>query len=189
MAHKSVWTGLLALVVFVALGACTSAYQIRGSSIDPPLPAPAIELLDSSGQPFSLKDQSGKIVLVYFGYTSCPDVCPTSLADLKETLADLEPEEADSVQVVFITVDPDRDTPEKTQTFLGLSGSIETLEPIWKAYGVTREIDTETVTAAGYLVIHSARLYLIDQDGNLRITYSYSTPPEDIAKDIQYLLK
>lgn len=198
MARKSVWTGLLALVLFATiLGACASPYQIRGSSIDPPVPAPAIELLDSSGQPFSLNDLTGKIVLVYFGYTSCPDVCPTTLADLKETLSYLDPQEADSVQVVFITLDPDRDTPEKIQAytalfnsdFLGLSGSIETLEPIWKAYGVTREIDTETVTAAGYLVIHSSRLYLIDQDGNLHITYSYGTLPEDIAADIQYLFK
>ena len=104
MARKSLRISLLALVVLAAaLGACTSPYQIRGSLIDPALPAPPIELLDSSGQPFSLDEQTGKIVLLFFGYTSCPDVCPTTLADLKQTLAYLEADEAEKVQVVFVT--------------------------------------------------------------------------------------
>lgn len=198
MPRKSFWIGILFFAVLaIVLAACVPSYQIRGSLIDPPLPAPSVELLDSAGKPFSLNDQRGKIVLMFFGYTACPDVCPTTLADLKQTLAFLEEEEAAKIQVVFISLDPDRDTPEKAQfyaslfnpTFLGLSGPIETLEPIWDAYGVFREIDEETVTAAGYLVTHSARIYLIDQDGGLHVTYSYGTPPEDVAKDIQYLLK
>jgi len=196
MPQKSFWIGLGVLaVIVIALLTLSPPYQIRGSVIEPSYPAPEVELSDSQGQAFSLKDQRGKIVLMFFGYSSCPDVCPTTLADLKQTRAYLE-EDADATQVVFITLDPDRDTPEKIQAytslfapdFLGLSGSMEDLEPIWKAYGVFREIDEETITAAGYLVSHSARIYLIDQEGSLRITYTFGTPPEDIAKDIQYLL-
>jgi len=105
-------------------------------------------------------------------------------------------EAADDVQVVFVTVDPQRDTFEKLNsylslfnpTFLGLSGTEEDLEPAWNGYGVFREIDTESETAAGYLVNHSSRLYLIDPSGDLALTYSFGTPPEDIAKDIKHIL-
>ena len=154
-----------------------------------------IELLDSQGESYVLSEQKGKIVLLFFGYASCPDVCPTTMAVLKRTKALLD-EQADQIQVVFITLDPDRDSSEKIQaytslfdpTFIGLSGEIEVLEPIWESYGVFREIDDETFTAADYLVSHSSRTYLIDQDGNLKLTYTYGTDPEDIAKDIQHLL-
>jgi protein SCO1/2 len=182
-------------VVVLAIFTLNPSYQFRGSVIDPPVPAPEIELMDSSRQPFSLNAYRGKIVFLFFGYASCPDVCPTTLADLKQTRAYLE-EQADSTQVVFITLDPDRDTPDKIQAytslfdpnFIGLTGSMEELDPIWEAYGVFREIDKETITAAGYLVSHSARIYLIDQDGNLHITYTFGTPPEDIAMDTEHLL-
>ena len=183
---------VLALVLFVF----QPDYQFRGSVIEQEYTAPVIELLDSKGESYFLSEQKGKIVLLFFGYASCPDVCPTTMAVLKRT-NELLDEEADQIQVVFITLDPDRDTSEKIQaytslfdtTFIGLSGDLEVLEPIWESYGVFREIDEETLTAAGYLVSHSSRTYLIDQDGNLKVTYTYGTDPEDIAKDIQHLLK
>lgn len=196
MPNKSIWIGLGVLAFLVLLLVTIGPpYQLRGSLIEPLYPAPPIELTDSQDQAFSLNNYRGKIVLMFFGYAGCPDVCPTTMADLKQTRTYLD-EDADETQVVFITLDPDRDTPEKIQkytslfepTFLGLSGSMDELEPIWASYGVFREIDTETVTAAGYLVSHSARIYLIDQEGNLRLTYNFGTPPEDIAKDIQHLL-
>jgi len=102
---------------------------------------------------------------------------------------------ADQVRVVFVTVDPERDTPEKIQkyvsvfnpSFIGLSGTESELEPVWKDYGVYREIDKTTTTATGYLVTHSARVYVIDQNGNMRLSYSYGTPTDDIVHDLKVL--
>jgi protein SCO1/2 len=105
-------------------------------------------------------------------------------------------EEAEHVQVVYVTVDPDRDTPEKVQeyvslfnpSFIGLSGTLNELEPVWKEYGVFRQIE-ETDSENGYLVSHTARVYLIDQNGNLRLSYAFGTPTDDILHDVNLVLK
>jgi protein SCO1/2 len=94
-------------------------------------------------------------------------------------------------------VDPERDTPEQIQkyvsvfdpAFIGLSGSLEELEPVWKSYGVYREVEQLPNSATGYLVTHTARVYLIDQDGNLRLSFGYGTPTDDILHDIKILIK
>jgi len=187
---------LVALVVLVALILIlTQEYQFEGAVIDPAQPAPPLDLIDANGQEFDLKKYQGDVVLIFFGYTSCPDVCPTTLSEMKRVEAALG-EAAEDVQVVFVTVDPDRDTFEKLDayvslfdpSFIGLTGSSEALEKAWKDYGVFREIDTESETAAGYLVNHSSRLYLVDPDGKLAVTYSYGTPADTIAKDVNYIL-
>ncbi|HKJ26041.1 MAG TPA: SCO family protein [Anaerolineales bacterium] len=187
---------LLAFAALIALVlSLTKEYQFEGVLIDPAQPAPPLDLIDSKGRDFNLEDYRGEVVLLFFGYTSCPDVCPSTLSDMKQVVAALG-EAADDVQVVFVTVDPQRDTFKKLNsylslfnpTFLGLSGTEEDLEPAWNGYGVFREIDTESETAAGYLVNHSSRLYLIDPSGDLALTYSFGTPPEDIAKDIKHIL-
>jgi protein SCO1/2 len=138
----------------------------------------------------------GKAVLLFFGYTSCPDVCPTTLAELKQALERLGQEKAQQVQVVFVTVDPERDTPERVQeyvdhfnpNFIGLSGSESELVPVWQKYGVFREI-VDGTSAAGYIVNHTARVTLIDQYGNLRVSFAFETPVEDIVHDLKLLLK
>jgi protein SCO1/2 len=101
------------------------------------------------------------------------------------------------LQIIFVTVDPERDTTERIRdyvsafdpTFIGLSGNVVELEQVWDAYGVFRAIDESTVSSAGYLVAHSARVYLIDLEGNLRLSFSYGTPAEDIEHDVRELLK
>ena len=187
---------LVALVALVALVLIlTSEYQFEGAVLDPAQPAPPLNLIDAKGQEFDLERYQGDVLLVFFGYTSCPDVCPTTLSEMKRVKAALG-EAAEDVQVVFVTVDPDRDTVDKLDSyvslfdpsFIGLTGSTEALEIAWKDYGVFREIDTESETAAGYLVNHSSRLYLINPEGDLAVTFSYGTPPEDIAKDVNYIL-
>lgn len=168
----------------------------RGTAYGEPYPAaPQIELIKSNGETFRLSDQKGKIVLLFFGYTSCPDVCPTTLAELKLVMDDMG-DKTKLVQVVFISVDPQRDTPEKIQKyvdhfsneFVGLSGSVDKLETIWKDYGIFRE-EVQSDSAFGYIVNHTARVYLVDVDGNLRLSYGFQTPVEDIVNDIKLLLK
>jgi protein SCO1/2 len=190
--------GALALLALAAAAVFLSARpaDFRGTSYAEPYPvAPAITLTRADGQPFRLSDQRGKIVLLFFGYTSCPDVCPTTLAELKLVMDELG-DAADSVRVVFITVDPDRDTPEKIQkyvehfnpAFLGLTGSMDELQVVWDDYGVYRSVNP-SASALGYIVDHTARVTLIDGDGNLRLSYGFQTPVEDIVHDIKLLLK
>jgi protein SCO1 len=188
--------GLLALigVVMAAILLFPGTDTFRGTLYDPALPAPEIELARDNGTNFRLSEMRGNVVLLFFGYTSCPDVCPTTLSELRKANEELG-KNADQVKVVFVTVDPERDTPEKIQkyvsifnpAFIGLSGSTNELEPVWKEYGVYREIDKTTSSASGYLVTHSARVYVIDPDGNLRLSYSYGTPTDDIVHDLKIL--
>ena len=105
-------------------------------------------------------------------------------------------EEAQKVQVVFITVDPEKDTPEKMQEYvnrfhssiIGLSGAQEELQIIWDGYGIFRA-ETDTETALGKVIDHTVRLYLIDFDGNLRLSYAYGTPYQDVLYDVQLLIE
>jgi len=190
--------GLLVLigVVMAIIVLFPKADTLRGTVFDPPLPAPEIVLTQGNGSSFRLSETRGKIVLLYFGYTFCPDVCPTTLSDLRRVTADLG-EDASHVQVLFVTVDPERDTFEKMgeyvsqfdPNFIGLSGSMDELEKVWNEYGIYREETEFPNSASGYLVNHTARVYLIDQDGNLHLSYSYGTPPEYIVNDIKTLLR
>lgn len=199
MIGKTRWIILLALVVIPTLLAVfwqKSAAGLRGAVYDPPLPAADFSLSQADGEPFRLNEQRGKIVLLFFGYTFCPDVCPTTLAELSQVMQKLGEQEKARVVVVFISVDPARDTPKRAQeyaqrffpSFLGLSGTEAELQPIWSAYGVYREVQP-TDSIAGYLVAHSARIYLIDAQGYLRLTYPFGTPVEDIVHDLKLLLR
>ena len=200
MDKKILWVGLSSLAVVALVTLLTILFaksaSFRGTAYNEPYPpAPQIELIKSSGETFRLSDQKGKIILLFFGYTSCPDVCPTTLAELKLVTDDLG-DKTKLVQVVFVSVDPKRDTPEKIQEyvdhfnkgFVGLSGSIDELEAVWKDYGVFRE-EVQSDSAFGYIVNHTARVYLIDMDGNLRLSYGFQTPVEDILNDLELLLK
>ena len=190
--------GLLVLigVVMVVIYFLPATETFRGTLFDPALPAPEIELMQGNGSSFRLSEMRGDVILLYFGYTFCPDVCPTTLSELRRVVADLG-EDASRVRVVLVTVDPERDTPEKLQeymalfnpAFIGLGGSMAEMEKVWKDYGVYREVTEFPNSASGYLVNHTARVYLIDPDGNLRLSYSYGTPPDDIVHDIKILFK
>ena len=187
--------GTLALVLLVWAAAFARPYKLHGSEITTEVQAPAVNLTRADGSPFRMSALKGKIVLLFFGFTSCPDVCPTTLADFKRVKADLG-EKADQLAFIFITVDPQRDTPEGAQAyaagfdpqFIGLSGSETELEPVWQGYGVYRKI-TESGSAASYEVDHSSRVYLVDRTNRLRVTYPYGTPVEDLTADIRFLLK
>jgi protein SCO1/2 len=200
MNKRILWVGFSSLAVVLLATLLNFLFSkpanFRGTAYNEPYPvAPQIELMRSNGEVFRLSDQKGKVALLFFGYTSCPDVCPTTLAELNLVMDDLGTK-TEMVQVIFVSVDPQRDTPEKIQEyvehfntgFVGLSGSSDELELIWKDYGVFRE-EVQSDSAFGYIVNHTARVYLIDMDGNLRLSYGFQTPVEDIVNDLELLLK
>jgi protein SCO1 len=200
MDRKLFLVGLISFLLIGAVGAGVFLFSkpasLRGTTYAEPYPvAPEFELTRVNGNTFQLSEQRGKIVMLFFGYTSCPDVCPTTMAELNQALRELG-SQADQVQVIFVTVDPQRDTPERVQeyvnhfnpSFIGLSGSEAELSKVWSDYGVFREV-VEGKSAAGYLVDHTARVTLIDQQGNLRVSFPFDTPVEDIVHDVELLLK
>jgi protein SCO1/2 len=200
MDKKIFWVGLgsFSLIALVALATYifSGPASFRGTSYSEPYPiAPQIELKQADGETYRLSDQKGKIILLFFGYTSCPDVCPTTMAELKLVREDLG-NQAGDVQVIFVSVDPEHDTAEMVQeyvsrfdpSFIGLSGSTNELTKIWDEYGVFRET-VKADSALGYTVNHTARVTLIDADGKMRLSYGFQTPVEDIVHDLKILLK
>jgi protein SCO1/2 len=196
---KLVLGGLIAVVVLAIAGAdmFLQAYKFRGSVIDPPVAASNLTLKDQNGQTFQLSDQRGKIVLMFFGYTNCPDICPTTLLQFKQARAQLG-NQSERVRFVFVTVDPERDTADKMKTYLGaidpgiigLTGSQAELETVWKAYGVYRQKQPgQGPDEYADLIEHSGRVYLIDTQGNLRLTYPFGLTPDDVVQDVKYLLR
>ena len=151
-------------------------------------------LTHADGRVIKLSDYRGKIVLLYFGYTFCPDVCPATLAQVKGAY-DALGSDADRVQLIMISVDPERDTPEKTQTyveqfdprFLGLTGDIDTVTRIATAFGVVFEKHAGS-EASGYLIDHTAVLTAVDRDGYARLILPFGVSGVDLASDIRYLL-
>jgi len=143
-----------------------------------------------------MSDLKGQVVLMFFGFTTCPDVCPTTLADAKRILTSLD-EDAEEVVYLFISVDPERDTPEALEKYVnnfhpaivGLTGTPEELAAVWKDYGIfVNKVPLEN-SSLGYTMEHTARSYLVDSDGNLRLTYAYGTPYQSILEDVRQLLK
>ena len=171
------------------------SYTYQGVLIDPPATAADFKLIDQNGNSFQLSDQRGNVVLIFFGYTNCPDVCPVTLAEYKRVKEQLGAE-AENVRFVYITVDPERDTRDKMKiyldsfdpSFVGLHSDRETLEDVWVAYGVYQE-RKDVGSAAGYLIDHSTRTYLIDPQGNWRLNYPFGMEPNKISEDILHLLK
>jgi len=153
-----------------------------------------LALPDHNGVPRSLADFRGKVVLVDFGYTRCPDVCPTTLSDLASAVRKLGPEGA-RVQVLFVTVDPRRDTPELLKNyvpafdpaFLGLRGDAEATAKVEKEFRIYAA-EREGKTADSYTVDHSAQVFAFDPEGRLRLMIAPGTPPEDIAADLRLLM-
>ncbi|MBT3189842.1 MAG: redoxin domain-containing protein [Anaerolineae bacterium] len=186
---------LIGTVIIAGIYFFTQPYAYQGSLIDPPLPAKDFSLVQADGTTFQLSDQEGELVLLYFGYTYCPDVCPTTLSDLAQAKKRLGDNDAANIQVVMITVDPERDTADHLQDyvmnfdplFIGLSGDLEDLEAIWSNYGVYREKQINS-GATGYLVDHTSRVYVLDTNGGLRLTFPFGMEAEAMADDLAQLL-
>lgn len=151
-------------------------------------------LTDHNGQARTLADFRGKAVAIFFGYIHCPDVCPTTLSDFAQALRQLGPD-AERVQVIFVTVDPQRDTPELLKqfvpafnpAFLGMFTDAEALKRLAKEYKVIYQ-KTSVKAADDYLIDHSAGTYVYDPQGRLRLLMPYGSSPDAIAKDLKTLL-
>jgi protein SCO1/2 len=167
----------------------------RGGALEPAHPASDFALTASDGSMFRLREQRGRAVVLFFGYTFCPDVCPLTLSEMAQVRSRLGAR-AGRLRVVFITVDPERDTVERLRayvgafdrSFLGLTGSPEALARVRQAYGVVAEKRTVVGTRAAYLVDHSAFAYVVDPAGRLRLMFPFGTSIEDMAHDIGLLL-
>ncbi|OOZ36682.1 SCO family protein [Solemya velesiana gill symbiont] len=152
--------------------------------------------LRSSRGPFNLKDLRSKVVLLYFGYTKCPDVCPTSLAFTAQVLNELDDEELKKVRAVFVSVDPKRDTVETLDeyvgyfhpNFIGVTGSDEEVAVAAKLYGAKYNEVALKDSAFGYSVSHSAVTYLITPEGELRFIFPHATHPAIILEAVRYVL-
>lgn len=152
--------------------------------------------LQSANGPVSLHDFHGKVVLVYFGYTFCPDICPTSLAFTSQALNALNKEELARTQGLFISVDPERDTLEKLKEYgaffhpsiLGLTGTPEIIAATAHLYGASYR-KQDTGSAGGYVVDHSSSTYVIDPNGKLVATLPHGTAPADVVKAIRAAMK
>jgi len=148
-------------------------------------------VLTSSSGPVSLKQFRGEVVLLFFGYTHCPDICPTTMSNVAAAMDLLTPDEQKSVQPIFITVDPDRDSPEQLAEYvaffhpkiIGLSGSMQKIREAAKKYSVEFFIEHngEATDGKQYLVNHSSYLFLIDRNGEVADMMSSFTTPADIA--------
>ncbi len=166
-----------------------------GQHLDPPHPLTDFTLTTHNHTSLSLSDLHGRVVLLYFGYTFCPDVCPATLADFVHVKRDLG-DAAQNVAFVFISVDGERDTPEVLarymlsfdSSFIGLQGDMQTLRRIGNDYGLFYERRKVSGTSAAYLIDHTASTYLIDTEGRLNVIYPFGTPPEIISADIRELL-
>ena len=190
---------LLFLLVF--LGGCAPKHTVTATVFDDLQPVGELRGISHTNEPFDLADLRGKWVLVFFGYTFCPDICPTTLLEVSgalRLLAKEDPKMADSLAALFVTIDPERDTVERLAQYvpafhpdiLGVIVEPSLFDQVKRNFGVHAEkSDVSQSSAAGYLMDHTAGVYLIDRDGNLAALFSHDTPADVLAADLKVLLK
>ena len=198
IAWKRVWIGTAIAVIGALLAWFFIVPRFRphifgGAVIQSTQKVPRTELTSVDG-PVRLTDFEGKVVVVYFGYTFCPDVCPATLSKLAESLR-LLGDKADDVQVVMVSVDPARDTPEALAeyvthfdpSFIGLTGEPDVVNRVATLYGVVYE-KAEGTEGSGYTIDHTSTVILVDKEGYLKLVLPFEGSAEQIASDIDYFL-
>ena len=191
---------VLTLVMAVAVAACdqlgspSAKLQFQGVDITGAEYARTLSLPDQNGQLRSLADFKGKVTVVFFGYTQCPDVCPTTMAELAQVKKALG-KDGDRVQGVFVTVDPERDTPEALKaymasfdpSFVALRGTLDQTKATAKEFKVFFAKVPGKVEGS-YTMDHTAGSYVLDGKGNVRLFVRYGSPAEALTADIKALL-
>ena len=187
---------LLAVLLVVGLSACSDVetHEFAGAVLEDPEPLPDFTLTSADG-PVSLSDFRGQYVFLYFGYMFCPDFCPTTMAKLAKVHRELG-DDANRMQVIMISVDPERDTPDAlakyaaafNPTFRGITGTKEEIDLVGEPYGLYYQRN-EGSAATGYLVDHSTRTFLIGPDGRALVAYPHDAPAESMVSDLEWLLR
>ena len=166
----------------------------QGSLVEPPTPLSDFTLTSQTGAPLSLSELRGRAVLLFFGFTNCPDVCPLTLGEFKGAKRALGPD-AERVAFVFVSVDGERDNAAALRAyvgafdplFIGLQGDPATLDRIGPEYDLVYRKE-DSGASAGYTMAHTAAAFLIDPDGRLRVVFPYGTPADALAADVRPFL-
>jgi protein SCO1/2 len=170
----------------------------RGVLLETPVPVPAVTLTDMRGQPFHLASETaGSLTLLFFGYTNCPDICPVHLSNLAAVLPRFPWDVRSRIRVVFVTVDPERDTPERMRTWLerfgpgftGLLAAPETVDRLQQQMGLPPAVVQERRSGGAYDVGHAAAVLAITPDGLVRVSYPFGTRQADWLHDLPRLLR
>lgn len=187
---------LLACLALLALAGCgREKPAFHGTDVTGVEWGRDFRLTDHTGRPRTLADFRGKVVLLFFGYTHCPDVCPTTLTEMAEVMRRLGPDAA-RVQVLFVTLDPARDTPQLLAqyvpafhpAFLGLYGDEEATRQVAAEFKVFYQKQAGG-TPQSYTLDHGANTFVFDPQGRLRLVFGYGAGPEPIASDVRTLLR
>ncbi len=194
--RRTLLKSVTAVLAVAALSACSpDKPQFKSIDITGADYASGFSLSDHNGVQRSLQDFKGKVVVVFFGFTQCPDVCPTALTELAEVKRKLG-SQGDRLQGIFITVDPERDTEEVLKaymanfdpTFVALRPTLEQLPEVAKAFKIYYK-KSEGKTAGSYTMDHSAGSYVFDPEGRVRLYTRYGSGAEALASDVALLLK
>ena len=195
---KKLLSLLLASALLAVLAGCgkpaTPKLEFKNTDVTGLGYAREFALTDHEGHPRTLADYKGKLVLMFFGYTQCPDVCPTTMADMAQVMQEMGPQ-AEQVQVLFVTVDPERDTqallaeyvPAFDKRFVGLYGDAAATARVAKEFKVYYA-KVEGETDGSYTVDHTAGTYVFDRDGKIRLFVRHGEKPAAIAHDLKLLL-
>lgn len=207
-APRWILSALVVLAALIGLAGCGAAVtpqaatstpsftsELRGAVFDPPRTLTDFSVPSSAGT-FTLSEHKGQIVLIYFGYLTCPDVCPTTLAELQNVYQHLD-QPAEKVKVVFVSVDPERDTLENMTSyahafstdFIGARTEGDALKALMQQFGVTAEKRQVADSPLSYLIDHTASVFMIAPDGRLLAQYLYGTDYRDIVHDVQIVLQ
>jgi len=187
---------VLLFLILICLVSCQNSNQqtFVGTDISSVRMVTTFSLKDFNGRIRTLEDFKGKVVVLFFGFTHCPDICPTTLTDLKKTMVLLK-DKASAVQVIFITLDPVRDTedvlkkfiPTFNSSFLGLTGTENDIDKVANQLKIFNK-KVNDGSKAGYTIDHSAGLYVIDKKGSIKLHISNGQKPEDLASDLANLI-
>lgn len=167
----------------------------NGTFLDPPGAQGEFTLISHDNEPISLDEYRGKVVVMYFGYTNCPDFCPGTLSKLARVQERLG-EKAQGVQVMMISVDPERDTPERLKvymgqfdpSFIGVTGPEDTLAAVASSFGIFYQVAEEDETAGGYLVDHTTTVVVLDEEGRQRLFWNWDLTVDQIVGDLENML-
>jgi protein SCO1 len=183
-----------AILVMAASAACTRSVDFHGQALVEPLPAAPLALSDGRGATFDLAKERGRVVVLYFGYTHCPDMCPTMLADWARVRSGLG-RDAGRVRFVFVTTDPERDTPavasayarQFDSTFVGLSGLPGQVAAVQKGWGIG-SVHQGMTPDGGYGVDHPAQAFVVDRQGRVVLIFPPGSTVEHMTDDLRRLL-